>query len=378
LALLFALGRPVAWTEAALVVFDVAGGGPWHWLTDTPVERPATWPRGEGDLYTPAARVRAALVLVPGAAALGRDEPRLRALARTLARAGFAVLVPELPEVRRFALSRRDADRVADALRHLRTTYADAPLGVMAISYGVAPALIAATQDDLAPGLAFAVGIGGYRDTEAAIRFVTTGAFRVRGDGREHRVAPNLYGRWTFVLANAGRLEDAADSADLTEIALRRWGDPTADIADLAGKLGPQGRAVLALADNRDPDAVVRLIEALPEPVRREIDGLNLALYDLGKLRGHLILLHGQDDRLVPYGESEMLAAAASNARASLFLIDGIGHVEFNAVTVGNAWKMWQAVLALLDERRLGAPSVMLGIIPSPISAPSQARCGGF
>ena len=67
----------------------------------------------------------------------------------------------------------------------------------------------------------------------------------------------------------------------LTEIARRRYGDRAADIARPRGELGPQGRAVLALVDNRDPDAVVRLIAALPEKVRREIDGLNLALYDL-------------------------------------------------------------------------------------------------
>ena len=54
-----------------------------------------------------------------GPPSLGRDEPRLKALARTFARAGFAVLVPELPEVRRLALSRADADRVAAALRYL-------------------------------------------------------------------------------------------------------------------------------------------------------------------------------------------------------------------------------------------------------------------
>ena len=59
------------------------------------------WEGGEGDLYLPASQARAAMVLVPGAAVLGRDEPRLQALARSLARAGFAVLVPELPEVRR-------------------------------------------------------------------------------------------------------------------------------------------------------------------------------------------------------------------------------------------------------------------------------------
>jgi hypothetical protein len=46
------------------------------------------------------------------------------------------------------------------------------------------------------------------------------------------------------------------------------------------------------------------------------------------------------------------LAAAASKARVSLFLVDEIGHIDFNAVTAANAWTMWSAVLALLGERR--------------------------
>jgi len=109
---------------------------------------------------------------------------------------------------------------------------------------------------------------------------------------------------------------------------------------------------VLALVENRDPDAVTRLVAALPEKVRQEIDGLNLALHDLSRLHGHLILVHGRNDRLVPFSESQALAAATSNARVSLFLVDDIGHVEFNAVTVANAWNMWSAVVALLGERR--------------------------
>ncbi len=116
--------------------------------------------------------------------------------------------------------------------------------------------------------------------------------------------------------------------------------------------LGPQGRAVLALVDNSNPDAVNRFIEGLPGTVRREIDGLNLAFHDLSKLRGHLILVRGRTDPMVPYSESQDLAAAASKARVSLFLIDDIGHVEFTAVNVANAWKMWQAIVALLEERR--------------------------
>ena len=355
LAVLFIVARPIVWTEAALVMWDVAAGGNrtlWQGLTDAPVERAIRWEKGEGDLYLPASLARAAMVLVPGAAVLGRDEPRLQAFARTLARAGFAVLVPELPEVRQLVLSRADGDRVADALRQLNGRLPGLPLGVAAISYAAAPAIIAAIEEDLAPKIAFVLAIGGYRDAHAAIRFATTGAFRPRGESREFRVAPNAYGRWAILRANAGRLDDPRDAELLGEIAALRFRDRDADISREVAMLGPQGRAVLALVDNRDPDAVNRLIEDLPEPVRREIDGLNLALHDLSKLSGHLILVHGRTDPMVPYSESEDLAVAASRARVSLFLIDDIGHVEFTAVNVANAWTMWRATVALLEERR--------------------------
>lgn len=351
IALVCVFGRPVSWAEAALVMWDVAAGGQptlWQQATAAPSEHATRWSDGEGDLYTPASSVRGAMVLVPGAAVLGREEPRFKALARTFTRAGFVVLVPELPEVRQLALSRLDAQRVAAAVRQLRKWQPGQPIGVAAVSYAVAPAIIAALETDPA----FVVGIGGYRDAEAAIRFVTTGTFRPLDDAREFRVAPNNYGRWAFLLANAGRLDDPNDAQVLQTIAWARFRDPQANVLPLAAKLGPDGRAVLALVENRDPDAVTRLVSALPEKVRREIDGLNLALYDLSKLRGDLILVHGRGDPLVPYSESQALAAAASKARVSLFLVDDIGHVEFSAVTAGNAWAIWRATVALLAERR--------------------------
>jgi acetyl esterase/lipase len=354
-ALVFLLGDPIAWGQAALIMWDVAAGGKptlWQDLTRRPNDHATRWPDGEGDLYEPGGKTRAAMVLVPGAAVLGRDEPRLKALARTFARAGFVVLVPELPEVRRLALSRADADRVAAALRYLHKSLPAEPLGVAAVSYAVAPAVIAALEEDLVGNVAFVVGIGGYRDAEAAIRFVTTGVFRPMGEAREFRATPNNYGRWAFVLANAGRLDDKNDAALLQAIAQARFRDPGANVAPLVAKLGPDGRAVLALVENRDPDAVTRLVGQLPQNVQREIDGINLALYDLSKFKGDLILVHGRGDPLVPYSESQALAVAASNARVSLFLVDELGHVDFNAVTAANAWTVWRAILTLLGERR--------------------------
>ena len=75
-----------------MLTWDIAAGGTatlWQDVTAPPREYQTRWDDGEGDLYVPAGETRAAMVLVPGAAVLGRDETRLKALARTFARAGF-------------------------------------------------------------------------------------------------------------------------------------------------------------------------------------------------------------------------------------------------------------------------------------------------
>jgi pimeloyl-ACP methyl ester carboxylesterase len=353
------IGHPVRWTEAALLMLDIAAAGaatPWQDVTGTPVVTTVRWPVEdrvvEADLYLPAGRPRAALVLAPGAAALGRDEPRLMAFARSVTRAGFVVVVPELPAVRRLALSRADADVLADALRALRRERPGMRLGIAAISYGVGPAVIATLEADLNGKVDFIVGIGGYHNSDEVIRFVTTGAYRRIGDGRLYRRAPNSYGRWAFTLANAERLPDPAQAELLRLAARRKLANPAAATSDLRARMGPDALAVLDLMENADPDKVPALLAALPDPIRAGIDALNLALHDLRSLKARLILVHGRDDPMIPFTESEALAAAAPRGMASLYLVDQIGHVEFDVVNADNAWTMWQAVDRVLAERR--------------------------
>ena len=69
IVLAFALGDPIAWGQAALIMWDVAAGGKptlWQDLTARPADYVKRWPDGEGDLYAPGGKTRAALVLVPG------------------------------------------------------------------------------------------------------------------------------------------------------------------------------------------------------------------------------------------------------------------------------------------------------------------------
>lgn len=306
-----------------------------------------------GDLFA-LRRSRAGLVLVPGAAEAGKDDPRLRAFARSLARAGFVVLVPEIETLRRLLVRPRDAEDIADAVEYLSRRLGPdggARIGIAAISYATGPAVLAALDPRVRDSVGFIVAVGGYYDIDAVVTYFTTGKFR-HGPGRPWRYRrPNVHGKWVFVRSNLARVRDDADRALLAVISGRKLADPGADTTALEARLGREGRAIMALLANSDADAVAGLIAGLPPTIRRDMAGLDLERRDLTGLAAHLILIHGRDDAIIPYTESVALAAAAPPDGASLFLVDGLAHVDPHPTGVSDTLTLWRAVYRLLEER---------------------------
>lgn len=355
-AVAVAAARPISrGIEAGLVLADIAAGpGPSllkRW-TETPVRRAVAYTvagrRHEADLYETSS-ARASLVLVPGALATGKDDPRLVAFADTLARAEFEVLVPDIPSVRALKLRASDAADVADAVVHLGGSGAPKPFGVVGLSYAAGPAILALLEPGIGDKVAFCLAIGGYYDADAVLTFFTTGYYRDPPGGSWRHREPNAYGKWLFVAGNVGLVHDPADADLLAKIAARKLADLSADIGDLAKGLGPEGGAVLDFTTNLDPNRAPALIKALPEDVRREIAALDLKRRDLSKLKPDLILVHGRDDAIVPESQSMELAAAAPHAR--LYLIERLAHVNLGPVGMHDAFTLWRAVYRLLEER---------------------------
>ena len=340
---------------------DIAAGADASWLkAATPApRRAAVTYQSDGraraaDLYHPGGGALAGIVLVPGAARAGKDDPRLVAFATTLARARFAVLVPDVESLRALKPRASDARQIADAAAHLASRNElppGRPVGIAAISYAVGPAVIAALEADTRIG--FVVGIGGYHDIAAVVTFFTTGYYRQGPHRPWRRREPNAYGKWVFVLSNVDRVEDARDATTLEAMARRKLADLDADIADLAADLGAEGRAVHGLVVNTDPERVSALIAALPVAVRAEMAALDLARRDLGALDARLVLVHGGDDAIIPPSESRALAAAAGKS-ADLYVIDGFSHVDPRPGPIGTL-QLWRAVYRLLEERDAGA-----------------------
>ena len=345
--------------EAADLLADIAAGDGPSRLKETtpePVRTTIRYRRAAGDatadLYRNAERPRGALVVVPGLTPHGKDDPRLAAFARSAARARFLVLVPDIANTRVLKVSAADRAAVADAIEELAQRFAggaERSVGLVAISYSVGPALLAAAETPAGRHLRFTLAIGGYYDIDAEIGFVTTGYYRLP-DGSWQHGTPNEFGKFVFLRSNAERVADPADRTRLAAIAEHRLANPMAELGDLAAGLGPEGRTVYQLIANRDADRVPELIARLPDAIRRDLRALDLKTRDLTAIRGPVFLIHGEDDAIIPAGESGKLATALG-PRAELYRVEHFAHVDAGTAGIGDSLRLWHAAQRVLEER---------------------------
>jgi pimeloyl-ACP methyl ester carboxylesterase len=223
------------------------------------------------------------LVLVHGYAPDGKDDPRVRQAAALLARAGYDVAVPTIPGLTRGRLRTEDVQPVVATLAARA-----GPTVVVAVSVGAGPALVAAAEPAVRDRIRAVLSLGGYASAAELLRFFLTGEYAWH-DIRGHVVHEPAVVRM-FVEANADLLDAAARAA-------------LADPARIAAVLAAPPPEVRALLDRLSPERVAPRIGA------------------------RLLLVHGVDDRAVPYTESLRLAAVRPE-RTRVVLVNVLGHVE--------------------------------------------------
>ena len=359
--LLIAYGCVPLWhTEEALFLEDLAAGSEESRIKDrtpTPVVLPIEYEilerRYQADLYQPGETPLAGIVLIPGVAQHGRNDPRLVTFANTLARFRFVVLVPEIPNLRDLKIRAEDSLTIKDAFKYLVTEIdylPQAQIGIGAFSYAVGPAVLAALDPTIHDKVDFILSVGGYYDIEKTITFFTTGYFRYQSEW--HFLKPNEYGKWVFVISNLERLTNPIDKVIFRKIAQRKMNNPNAIIDDLTIDLSPEASSILTLLQNQDPENAPTLILSLPDAIRADLNALDISNKDLNQLKARLILLHGTDDNIIPYTESIALANAVAEDQAELFLIDGLAHVNVHPQKL-NKWVMLRAIDALLNIRNI-------------------------
>jgi pimeloyl-ACP methyl ester carboxylesterase len=192
-------------------------------------------------------------------------------------------------------------------------------VGIAGFSFGAGPALLAAAES---PDVRVVGSFGGYADLTNVIAFVTTGTHGFAG--RRYAQRQEEYNRWKLLALLAGVLERGGDRGPLAAIAERRLANPADDTRELEAGLGADGQAVLRLVLNRDERAVPGLVAALSPATREALARLS-PLASVSRVRGRLLIAHGEGDESIPFTESFRLAEAA-DGRARLAILHTFHH----------------------------------------------------
>jgi pimeloyl-ACP methyl ester carboxylesterase len=255
-----------------------------------------------------------AIVFVNGATRAGRHHPKVQRLARGLARAGFLVVVPDLPGLRLGEITPETTDatvRVVEATAG-RPDAHGGRVGLYGVSVGASLALLAAERPTLGSRVTVVGGEAPWTDLARIVRLATTGWY----DGR--RYTTNPYASLAIGRSLAAGLPAGSGHSRLIRRLERVSDDDPEPLAGLrAGDYRGGARALVRLLLNRDPGRFERLYARLPTGVRRSVAALS-PLVQARRLRAPVELATAPHDEYFPPAESRALALAAPRVHVTV------------------------------------------------------------
>lgn len=305
----------------------------------------------DADLYFTEEKPKAAIVLQHGAVTAGKDDERLVSLAEQLARAHFAVLVPEMPGAKQLRVSSEDIPVLVHAVDYLQNNIAldnNGVIGIGGFSVAAGLAIHAAMLPELRDRVSFVLAVGGYYDLAQTLGYMTTGYFSL--NGQQQHLQPNEYGKWVFVQSNVERIKEPEQREQLHQIVKHKLSEATPVPDELISQLKGEALSVYRYIENRDLEQSLQLLQQLPDALRAEIKRLNLAGRDLSLLRAQLLLVHGMHDNVIPYSQSIALQRALPPSQTQLYLLKNWTHVDPHD-GMFDAWQMFRALYRLLELR---------------------------
>jgi pimeloyl-ACP methyl ester carboxylesterase len=277
-------------------------------------------PRGEGPWP--------AIFFVNGVVTEGRELPEVRRLAEGLARAGYLVVVPDLPGLRRGEVrpdTVRETLEVARAISE-RPDARDGGVGLVGVSTGATLSLLAAGDGELSERVSVVAGVAPYTDVKTVLSTATTGHYRgANGEMIPYEVDPFLAAAITQSLVSTlpPSRERERLLAELEEVDRLR----PQFLADLRG-MGAEARSVAELLENKDPDRFDDLYAGLPHGVRAKMEELS-PLAGGRRLSVPVELISGPQDKYFPVSETQAVSRIAPHARVTVS--EALDHAELNS-----------------------------------------------
>jgi pimeloyl-ACP methyl ester carboxylesterase len=263
-----------------------------------------------------------AIFLVNGTVREGRKLPEVRNLAEGFARAGYLVVVPDLPGLTEGKITPDTARETVEVAREVsaRPDVEDREVALVGVSTGATLALLAAEKASLEGRVSVVAGIAPYSDIRTVVNIATTGHYR-RSDGELIRYEADSFLPYVIAHSLVAALPPGEDRRTLSgELASidREDPDPLSGLrARRTDDLGPGARSVVGLLANRKPERFAALYADLPDDVRHDLEELS-PLAGTGRIRVPVELATGPNDKYFPPSQSYALERVAPQRRVTV------------------------------------------------------------
>ncbi len=289
-----------------------------------------------------------AVFVVNGTVPEGRKLPEVRRLAEGFARAGYLVVVPDLPGLTEDEITPETVHETVEVAREVseRPDAEDGEVALVGVSTGATLSLLAAERPSLEGRVSVVAGVAPYADIRTVVNVATTGHYRDDKGFEPHDADPFLsYAIARSLVAALPPGEDRRTLSGELEGVDREDQNPLAGLRSRpTGDLGPEAASVVRLLANEDPERFDALYEALPEGVRADLGELS-PLAGNGRIRAPVEVVTGPHDKYFPASESYELeriapgrrvtvTRALDHAELDLSLRDAPAFAEFDAFVV--------------------------------------------
>lgn len=261
-----------------------------------------------------------AWLFINGAHPLRRQEPVVTRLSHGLARAGYLVLVPDVPGLGEGTITTRtlEATFAVTEAAVRRSDVRDGRVALIGASTGAGLALLTAGRPELAERISVVAAVAPFADIERMICLATTRGYAENGTFSSHEVT-ELHRR--VIARSLVATIPSADERDrlLAELdrAEREERDPVDVLPDDLEQLEPETRAVLRVLRNEDPECFAALYAALPEPVLALLGRLS-PLAGCPGVCAPVEVVVPPSDVYFPIGEARALAEALPNVHLTI------------------------------------------------------------
>ena len=298
-----------------------------------------------------------AILFVNGTVPEGREYPEVQNLARGLARAGYLVIVPDLPGLTTDEITEETVSSTAETARAVadRPDARDERVGLVGVSTGATLSLLAAKDPDVGEHVSVVAGIAPYTDIRTVLSIATTDHYREGEEYVPYDAEPFL----SYVIAKSllaalppGEERDEL-RAELEEVD-RLDPEPLASLrARSTVNLSLEARSAVELLANTDPERFDELYAALSPGIRAGMEELSPLAGDK-RISAPVELASGPRDKYFPVSESFALDRIAADHRVTVS--EAIDHSEVSFSNIPAFVKLDGFVVRSLREALQAEP----------------------